>query len=327
MNSFPRPTLRDVARIAGVSHMTVSRVVRGDRVVSEKTGGRVRAAIEQLGYRADPALSALAAYRTRAGGRGSALAFLACEISAYGQRVFLGAKEEAERLGYSLEFHPLPAAGRGQARLASQLYHRGIRGLLIGPSQEPRTFQGWNWDAFAAVSLSALFHQPEFHAVTTDYFSGATRAVEYLLGQGVRRPGLAISAGLEARTNHRWLGGYLAALGDRKAYVFRGNVASRTALKNWMRKNRLDGLITIHSQAWESRPSPTIPTIFLTQYGCPPGVPCLAYDSRTIGVEGVRLIHHQMLNHEFGRPAETKVLSLQPVFRAENSSPDRLGLR
>ncbi|WP_316042281.1 LacI family DNA-binding transcriptional regulator [Nocardiopsis sp. CNR-923] len=45
------PVMADVARLAGVSHQTVSRVVNGHRGVRPETVVRVRAAIDALGYR------------------------------------------------------------------------------------------------------------------------------------------------------------------------------------------------------------------------------------------------------------------------------------
>ena len=49
--SNSHPTLRDVARLAGVSHQTVSRVINGSEDVLPETRATVEAAIEQLGYR------------------------------------------------------------------------------------------------------------------------------------------------------------------------------------------------------------------------------------------------------------------------------------
>src|SRR5690606_12155768 len=46
-----RPTMRDVARVAGVSLKTVSRVVNNEPGVRPETTERVTAAIEQLGFR------------------------------------------------------------------------------------------------------------------------------------------------------------------------------------------------------------------------------------------------------------------------------------
>src|SRR5215510_3164454 len=46
-----RPTVRDVAREAGVSYQTVSRVINNDEHVSALTRNRVQKAIEALGFR------------------------------------------------------------------------------------------------------------------------------------------------------------------------------------------------------------------------------------------------------------------------------------
>ena len=59
-----RPTLRDVARLAGVSRMTVSRVIRGLDVVLPETRDRVGKAVADLGYVPDRAAGSLATRRT-----------------------------------------------------------------------------------------------------------------------------------------------------------------------------------------------------------------------------------------------------------------------
>ena len=57
--------MTDVARLAGVSHQTVSRVLNGHPNVREQTRLRVRAAIEQLGYRPNRTARALATGKTQ----------------------------------------------------------------------------------------------------------------------------------------------------------------------------------------------------------------------------------------------------------------------
>ena len=59
-----RVTLDDVAQAAGVSPITVSRALRGERRVADALVTRVRAAAEQLGYVPDPAARALASSRS-----------------------------------------------------------------------------------------------------------------------------------------------------------------------------------------------------------------------------------------------------------------------
>ena len=51
--------MRDVGERAGVSFKTVSRVVNGEAAVRPEVRERVLAAIEELGYRPDPAASTL----------------------------------------------------------------------------------------------------------------------------------------------------------------------------------------------------------------------------------------------------------------------------
>lgn len=58
------PVMRDVARLAGVSHQTVSRVLNDSPLVSDELRRRVREAIDQLGYRPHSAARALASRQT-----------------------------------------------------------------------------------------------------------------------------------------------------------------------------------------------------------------------------------------------------------------------
>jgi len=57
-------TLRDVARLAGVSPRSVSNVVNGQPHVSEDISRRVRAAVVELGYQPNPVAQLLRASRT-----------------------------------------------------------------------------------------------------------------------------------------------------------------------------------------------------------------------------------------------------------------------
>ncbi|HNB47424.1 MAG TPA: LacI family DNA-binding transcriptional regulator, partial [Burkholderiaceae bacterium] len=59
-----RVTLADVARLAEVSPITVSRALRGERAVDPSLIERVKAAADRLGYVPDPAARALASQRS-----------------------------------------------------------------------------------------------------------------------------------------------------------------------------------------------------------------------------------------------------------------------
>ncbi|MEO3925128.1 LacI family DNA-binding transcriptional regulator [Micromonosporaceae bacterium B7E4] len=124
-----RATLEDVARVAGVSRSTASRVIAGYGAASATARDRVVAAAVQLGYAPDPAARALA---TGAGVRlvvAVAGATPTVLHDPYVDRVVRAAAEVCARreVGVSLEWLPLHAP----ARLGQLAEDRGVRGVLM----------------------------------------------------------------------------------------------------------------------------------------------------------------------------------------------------
>ncbi|MQA33147.1 LacI family DNA-binding transcriptional regulator [Modestobacter roseus] len=77
-----RPTVEDVARCAGVSRQTVSRVLNGSGTVAPATRRRVAAVMAELAYEPDPAAQEMGRRRTAAGraGQGGTRAAPAREV-------------------------------------------------------------------------------------------------------------------------------------------------------------------------------------------------------------------------------------------------------
>ncbi|MGI3785256.1 MAG: LacI family DNA-binding transcriptional regulator, partial [Janthinobacterium lividum] len=91
------PTIFDVARLAGVSHQTVSRVINNHASVRETTRERVRQAVEQLSYRPN------AAARAMVGGRTRNLGLITTGSSDYGpSSTVLGLLSAARAADYSI---------------------------------------------------------------------------------------------------------------------------------------------------------------------------------------------------------------------------------
>src|SRR3954449_11046142 len=88
--------MTDVARLAGVSHQTVSRVLNGHPNVREQTRNRVRAAISELGYRPNRAAKALVTGRSQGPGRGGLPAEAGGESPGHGP--FAGARRGGAEL-------------------------------------------------------------------------------------------------------------------------------------------------------------------------------------------------------------------------------------
>ena len=108
-----RPTINDVAQLAGVSHQTVSRYLRFNGGLKLDTKARVEAAIEELGYR--PNLLARS-MRTRRSGR---LAVLMPTMAFNPSRMLAGAAAAAHAAGYVVDV--ISAEGGAEARSARVL--------------------------------------------------------------------------------------------------------------------------------------------------------------------------------------------------------------
>jgi DNA-binding LacI/PurR family transcriptional regulator len=117
----------DVARLAGVSQKTVSRVVNGAPHVRPDVRERVNRAIEQLGYRPNVAAQALARERSHT------IGVLALGTRFFGpsRRVFT-LEHEARRLGYTMALTSVPdLSALSVAEGIDALLKRGVEGLVV----------------------------------------------------------------------------------------------------------------------------------------------------------------------------------------------------
>lgn len=102
-----KSTIFDVAKLAGVSIKTVSRVVNKEPNVQDKTRSRVEAAIEELGYRPNVSARGLSSKRSYVIG----LIYENPEEFSYVKDVLNGALAECEANGYSLVLRPINSPG------------------------------------------------------------------------------------------------------------------------------------------------------------------------------------------------------------------------
>ncbi|EYR65288.1 LacI family transcriptional regulator [Actinotalea ferrariae CF5-4] len=122
-----RPSLKDVAREAGVSYQTVSRVINDGGRVSTATRDRVLAVIAELGYRRNDAARALVTSRSRA------IGVIADASPRYGPVSTLAAVESAARdAGYTAlvttTSYPSP---REVAETFRAFVERGVEGVVV----------------------------------------------------------------------------------------------------------------------------------------------------------------------------------------------------
>lgn len=215
-----RVTQKDVARAAGVSHVTVSMALRGSHEISPATRKNVQAIAARLGYSPDPMLKALSSYRSslRPAAYRSNLALLinhpvpqefyqGSETGLY----FKGARQRAEELGYRLE--PIHLAEMGGARASVQriLAARGISALLVAPLHRHDDHIDLDWNLYSAVRFGYSMRDTPLHTVTNCQYRSSYSAVENLVRLGYQRIGFISQKSFNLRSAGNFLGGFLAA--------------------------------------------------------------------------------------------------------------------
>ncbi|MEI2692153.1 MAG: LacI family DNA-binding transcriptional regulator [Anaerolineae bacterium] len=124
--STKRATISDVARLAGVSIATVSRVLNGTAPVAEETVQAVNSAIAALDY------APHAAARTLAGRRTDTIGLLLPEISgAFYPPLIRGIEQRARETGFDLLIHTTASRPQESERIQMPLDEHNTDGLLV----------------------------------------------------------------------------------------------------------------------------------------------------------------------------------------------------
>jgi DNA-binding LacI/PurR family transcriptional regulator len=174
-----RPTMADVARLAGVSHQTVSRVLNKHPYVRPQTRAGVLAAILELGYRPNAAARSLVTKRT------NALGVISFDTTLYGPASMLHGIEQAARPDYSVTIASLPAVDRrSMLDAVEQFLGQSVEGIIIIAPQtsSASVLSGLTAEVpLIAVGCGVL---APLDSVAIDNVAGALAATQYLLDLG-----------------------------------------------------------------------------------------------------------------------------------------------
>jgi LacI family transcriptional regulator len=184
-------TLQDVAKVAGVSPKTVSRVVNNQGEISEATRQRVQAAIEQLGYRPNILARSLVNQRT------NSLAVVAWGIDYYGpSRTLVGIENQSDELGYSLFLSLQTQPDNGYLhidRTLDSLVARRVDGIIWAVPEVGGNRMWIDSDRLKRlppIVFLSMAPRPGLVSAAVDNRYGARQAVQHLITQGRKRIGL-----------------------------------------------------------------------------------------------------------------------------------------
>ena len=174
------PSIRDVARLAGVSHQTVSRVLNDHPSIRPETKKRVQDAIAVLDYRPNLAARALVTSTTRT------IGVLSATIGEFGPTSSIASIEDAAReQGYSVTTVNLAATTPEAIGEAIRQLGREQVGGIVVLAPQVRVFNVLRGMAVGVpfVSLQTASGSDGF-TLSADQVAGARSVTEHLIGQG-----------------------------------------------------------------------------------------------------------------------------------------------
>ena len=190
--SSQRPTIRDVSRLAGVSRMTVSRVISDPELVLPITRERVNKAIADLGYVPDRAAGSLASRRT---------GFIALMLPTLTNANFSAAAHGLTEALRDADYHLLIAytdydLAEEERQLRNLLARRPEAIVLTGSVHRRAASRMLLAADIPVVEIADLPPQPVEHAIGFSNYQVGRTAARHLIEKGFKRIG-AIAASNE----------------------------------------------------------------------------------------------------------------------------------
>jgi LacI family transcriptional regulator, gluconate utilization system Gnt-I transcriptional repressor len=193
-----RVTLTDVAAVAGVSPITVSRAMRGERAVDPELIARVKAAADRLGYVPDPTARALASRHSTQ---------VALLIPMLSNALFVDLLEGVQRTLRAAGYQTLIGithydAGEEEQLLREQLLNRPAGLLVTGLERSDTTRALIQSSGVPCVHLMETSNVPGVYCVGFSQADAGAALTRHLLDRGHRRIAFA-AAQLDPRTLQR----------------------------------------------------------------------------------------------------------------------------
>jgi len=182
-------TIAQVAKEAGVSTQTVSRVVNNRQEITPETRQHVQEVIERMGYHPNAIARSLSQRRSHT------LGVAAAGIEYYGpSRTLLGIDQAANRLGFSIVLSLIHQPENGDVeKVFHSLISRQVEGI-VWQVPEIGNNRAWLHKEVQRHSTPVIFTDThpdkKLNTITIDNYSGGRLATEHLLSGGYRNIGL-----------------------------------------------------------------------------------------------------------------------------------------
>jgi len=195
-----RATIRDVGRVARVSHQTVSRVINGEHCIAPETRAKVERAIAALAFRPSHIARSLVSRSTKTIGL-----VMGDVASPFFPEVVRGAEDVLSEAGYCLILSNSSRDPQRELRNVRHLLERSTDGLILGaPQSAPDELRDLaERAAVPMVFLNRDVKGAHVASVWIDWRAATTAVVTYLADLGHRRVGLVVPSREEIRFANR----------------------------------------------------------------------------------------------------------------------------
>jgi DNA-binding LacI/PurR family transcriptional regulator len=204
-----QPSIKDIARLARVSHPTVSRALQNSPLVSVKTAAKIRRIAEDAGYRASAAARGLVTRKTRTIGL-----VVTTVNDPFASEVAFGIEQAAIDHGYSVFLANSNADPERERRMVQAFAEQRVDGIVVTSSRVGESYLPLLADLMAPMVLVNDQYPGEFvHCVMIENIAGMRAATNHLIVLGHRRIAyIGDRSGYQSDTER--LAGYKEALAN-----------------------------------------------------------------------------------------------------------------
>ena len=330
------PTLRTLAKIAGVSKTTVSLALRDHPRIRPEVRRQIQQVAAEAGYRPNALVAnLLAQLRISKTSKYQSTLGLLCvakdpselETVPTFRAWIAGCRARATEQGYGFDQLSLYKPDITSARLVKILDARNIRGLALAGFYEGESLTKEFdpiWRRSAMVALGTRPTWPVIHFVSNDQYVTVFRAVRELAELGYQRLGLCLGAHVDNIVENRFTAGFCAAQKrlslDRSVPIFDLQPGTKKLFASWLKQYQPEVILTIHAEikAWVSALGLSIPDdVGLVQLD-KSSETCewagMQQNSELIGRAAVDLLIGQIHRNESGLPPVQKSMFINSTW-------------
>jgi DNA-binding LacI/PurR family transcriptional regulator len=178
-----QPSIKDIARLARVSHPTVSRALQNSPLVNAQTAAKIRKIADETGYRASAVARGLVTRRTRTIGL-----VVTTVADPFASEVVCGIEQAANDHDYAVFLANSNADPERERKMVQELSERRVDGIIVTSSRVGALYLPLLKELNVPIVLVNDQYPGEFvHSVMIENVEGTRAAVKHLIVLGHRR--------------------------------------------------------------------------------------------------------------------------------------------